>query len=296
MSSDSRVHHGNPNAPGLPVAVYSPAPMLASPAKLAREMLRDLLASRELAWQLFVRDVSAQYRQSLLGVVWALLPPLAMGLVFILLQAGGVVTVAETNVPYPVFVLVGTTYWQVFVDALNAPLKSVTSGKAILTKVNFPREALILSAVYNVLFQLFFKGLVLLGVFVYFDVPLQTGLLLAPLAILMLILLGLAIGLLLTPVGLLYTDVASGLVIFTQVWFFATPVVYPAPESFPLSLLATANPVSPLLTAARDLTLHGRFENAAGLLLVGALTLLGLLAGWVVYRVSLPILVERMSP
>lgn len=296
MSSDSSVHHGNPNPPGLPVAVYSPAPMLASPAKLAREMVRDLLASRELAWQLFVRDVSAQYRQSLLGVVWALLPPLAMGLVFILLQAGGVVTVAETNVPYPVFVLVGTTYWQVFVDALNAPLKSVTSGKSILTKVNFPREALILSAAYNVLFQLLFKGLVLLGVFVYFDVPLQTGLLLAPLAILMLILLGLAIGLLLTPVGLLYTDIAAGLAIFTQVWFFATPVVYPAPESFPLSLLATANPVSPLLTAARDLTIHGGFEHPAGLLLVGSLTLVGLLAGWVVYRVSLPILVERMSP
>ncbi len=56
----------------------------------------------------------------------------------------------------------------------------------------------------------------------------------------LLILLGLAIGLLLTPVGLLYTDIAAGLVIFTQVWFFATPVVYPAPESFPLSLLATA--------------------------------------------------------
>ena len=129
MSSDSRAHHGNPNAPDLPVAVYSPAPMLASPTKLAREMVRDLLASRELAWRLFVRDVSAQYRQSLLGVVWALLPPLAMGLVFILLQAGGVVRVADTDVPYPVFVLVGTTYWQVFVDALNAPLKSVTHAK-----------------------------------------------------------------------------------------------------------------------------------------------------------------------
>jgi lipopolysaccharide transport system permease protein len=275
--------------------VYTPSPVLAKPARLARDMVRDLLASRELAWRLFVRDLSAQYRQSVLGVTWALLPPLAMGLVFIVLQSGGVVRVADTGVPYPVFVLVGTLCWQVFVDALNAPLKAVAGGKGILAKVNFPREALILSAGWHVGFQVLVKTVVLLGVLLWFGVPFQSGMLWAPLAVALLVVLGLAIGLLLTPVGLLYTDVGSALLIFTQVWFFATPVVYPPPETFPLSLLAALNPVSPLLTAARDLLLHGTIGNPLAFTLVGVLSVACLLVAWVAYRIAMPILVERMS-
>jgi lipopolysaccharide transport system permease protein len=258
-------------------------------------MWRNLGVSHELAWRLFVRDVSAQYRQSLLGVAWAFLPPILTGLVFVVLQAKSVIAFAPTDIPYPVFVFIGTVYWQVFVDALNAPLKSVTAARPIIARINFPREALILSAAYSVVFNAAIRGIVLVGVFVYFDVSATLGLLLAPGAVAFLILLGLAIGLALTPLGMLYTDVSSGLIAFTQVWFFATPVVYPAPEAFPLSLLATANPVSPLLTAARDLTATGTLTNPTAFFVTCGFTLVGIFVAWTLYRVALPILTERMS-
>jgi lipopolysaccharide transport system permease protein len=258
-------------------------------------MCRDLLSSRELGWRLFVRDLSAQYRQSLLGVTWALLPPILIGLVFIVLHSKNVIQLAPTAIPYPVFALVGTLYWQIFVDALNAPLQSVSGAKSILTRVQFPREALILSALYTVLFAAFLKGLVLLGVLFFFGIPLQYGLLLAPLAIGALIVLGLGIGLALTPLGLLYTDVSSALVVVVQIWFFATPVVYLAPESWPLSLVSTLNPVSPLLTAARDLTTLGSVANPLSLILASGLACAGLLGAWILYRVALPITIERLS-
>ncbi|MFQ5416032.1 MAG: ABC transporter permease [Myxococcota bacterium] len=279
----------------LPLAVYTPESVGLSPARMLPEMIRDLLASRELGWRLFVRDVSAQYRQSLLGFAWAFLPPILTGLVFIVLQSKAVLDLGDTAIPYPVFVLVGTIYWQIFVDALNAPLKSVTQAKPILTKINFPREALILSSAYLVIFNALLKAVVLIGVFVYFHVPVSSSLLLAPIAVVGLILLGLAIGLALTPIGILYTDVASGLVVVTQLWFFATPVIYPPPETFPLSLLATLNPVSPLLTAARDLTAAGGLSNPAAFVVTGALTIVAFAAAWMLYRVALPILTERMS-
>lgn len=282
-------------ADALPVAVYTPAPALGDPRALAGAMLRDLRAARELGWRLFVRDVSAQYRQSLLGLLWALLPALATGLVFIALQSQRVLGLGETQIPYPVYVLLGTTFWQVFVEALNAPLKSVTAAKPILARIQFPREALILSSAYLVAWNALMKSIVLVGVLVWFEVSPTTGLLFAPLAVALLILLGLAIGLALTPIGLLYTDIASGLVIATQLWFFATPVVYPAPKAFPLSLLATLNPVSPLLSGARDLTALGTLSDPLGFCVMALVACLAFAGAWLLYRIALPVLIERMS-
>ena len=93
------------------------------PPKLIKEMWRDLLDSRELAWRLMVRDISAQYRQSLLGVFGAFLPPIATALVFVVLNNRKVINIGQTDIPYPIFVMFGTVLWQVFVDSLNVPLR-----------------------------------------------------------------------------------------------------------------------------------------------------------------------------
>lgn len=118
----------------LPIVVYTPESKLRSPVTMAKEMWKDLLASRELAWRLMVRDINAQYRQSLLGIFWAFLPPLATALVFVILNSRKIINIGETDIPYPAFVMFGTVLWQVFVDSLNAPLKVVTASKPMLSK------------------------------------------------------------------------------------------------------------------------------------------------------------------
>jgi len=283
------------HAQDIPLAIYTPESQLRKPGHLWRSMWHDLKASRELAWRLFVRDISAQYRQSLLGVFWAFLPPIVTGLVFIILQSKKVVNFGETDIPYPVFVLIGTTLWQLFTESLNAPLNAVRTAKPMLARVNFPREALIVSAFYGVLFSLLIKSLVLVGIFLVFQVQPTWGLFLAPLAMVMIILLGMTLGLLLTPLGMLYTDVSSGLMVITQLWFFMTPVVYPPPQSFPYSLVATLNPVSPLLMGARDLATKGVLGNVEPFLVVSGLTIIGLFIVWIVYRAALPIIIERIN-
>jgi lipopolysaccharide transport system permease protein len=112
---------------------------------------------------------------------------------------------------------------------------------------------------------------------------------------LVLILLGIAFGLFLTPIGLLYTDVSHGLTIITTLWFFLTPVVYPPPTSFPFSLLATLNPVSPILVGIRDMATQGVLLNPISFSVVTIMMLLFLIVTWVIYRLAIPILVERMS-
>lgn len=125
----------------LTVVVYTNEYGLRSAKKMAKDMWHDLKASRELAWRLMVRDISAQYRQSLLGILWAFLPPLITAVIFITLNSRKIINVEETSIPYPVFAIFGTVLWQIFVYSLNAPLRVVTASKSLLTKINFPREA-----------------------------------------------------------------------------------------------------------------------------------------------------------
>jgi lipopolysaccharide transport system permease protein len=258
-------------------------------------MFADVSASRELSWRLFVRDLNAQYRQSLFGVFWAFIPPIVTSLIFIVLNSRNIIDFGNVGIPYAAYVLVGTILWQVFSESLNAPLKSVTAAQQLLAKVNFPREALVISAIYLTVFNTLIKGLVIGAVIVIFRLQPGWGIIFAPMAILMLILLGITLGLLVTPIGMLYTDVATSLPIIVQLAFFITPVVYPAPQTFPFSLIAILNPVSPLLIAARDLLTTGFLTNPLAVGLVSILTVLGLFLAWLIYRVALPILIERMS-
>lgn len=279
----------------LPITVYTPESQLRSPVKLGKAMWSDLKNSKELAWRLFVRDFSARYRQSFLGIFWAFLPALLSGLVFTILQAKNVVNLGRVDIPYPVFAIIGTTLWQIFSESINAPLRAVQNCKPMLAKINFPREALIVAAFYDVLFGVAIKSIVIFAVMLFFRMPLKSGLLFSIPAVLILIVFGLALGLFFTPIGILYSDISSALAIFIQFWFFVTPVVYPPPETFPYSLITTINPVSPLLVGTRDLMTNGILVDGLIFMVISSCSVIGLLMAWVIYRVTMPIIIERMS-
>ena len=275
--------------------VYTPESQLSSPGRLAGSMWRDLKASRSLAWRLMIRDISARYRQSALGILWAFLPPVVTAVTFVILNRSALINIGPTRVPYPVFVLVGAVLWQLFTDSLGAPLKMIENSKSMLAKINFPREALILSGMGQVLFDFAIRMSIVFVAFLIYRVPFTWASLAAPLIAMSLLLLGTMLGLLLAPLGALYTDVSTALPTVTALWFFLTPVVYPAPQHWPYSLLAQVNPVSPMLIASRDLATTGAIHNLPAFLIMCGITLWGLLVMWVLYRVSLPILIERMN-
>jgi lipopolysaccharide transport system permease protein len=279
----------------LPVVVYTNEPGLRSARKMAKDIWSGLNVSRELAWRLMVRDISAQYRQSLLGIIWAFLPPVITALIFIILNGRKIINVEETAIPYPVFAIFGTVLWQIFVYSLNAPLRVVNASKSLLTKINFPREALVLSSLGQTVFNAGIKIVILVVVFIVFKIPFTWGVPFALLAVVSLILLGITFGLFLTPIGLLYTDISNGLTIITTLWFFITPVVYPPPAQFPFSLIATLNPVSPILVGARDLATLGVLHSPILFFAVTFLIVLLFILSLIIYRLALPILIERIS-
>ncbi len=285
---------GNPIA-GLPLTVYTPESPLRHPARFVREMLADLLASRELAWRLFVRDLSAQYRSSVLGYVWVFVPPLMASLPFVYLNSAGVVKMGDTPIPYAAYAIVGTIIWQTFVEALNSPLKSAGAARSMLTRISFPREAILVSGLMQVGFS-FLVRIVLLGaVFAVYDLaPAAT----APLflvGMLMVALTGFTIGVILMPVGLLYGDVQQGLPMASTFLMFLTPVLYPVPTTGPAATISGINPLAPLVTTTREWLTTGSSSNDGSFVVVSALTMVVLLIGWAVYRVALPHLVARLG-
>ena len=275
--------------------VYTPESKIKRPMLLLKLMWRDLLASRELAWQLMQRDIKAQYRQSFLGVFWAFLPPIFMAAGFTLAGESNVISVGKTDIPYPAYVMFSTVLWQTFVEALNAPVQAVTLAKPMLARVNFPREAVVLSKLGELAFNFGIKLILIVALFIWFKIPVGWTIMLAPVALIHLVMFGTFIGLLLAPLGILYQDVAKGISLITAFWLFITPVVYPTPTEGIFSTLVQSNPVTPLLVTTRELATTGVLTQVTGFWIVSAIALLGLLLTWIVFRLAMPYVIERIS-
>lgn len=281
--------------PVQPVVVYTSESALRRPGKLLREMLRDLIAGREIARQLAVRDIKAQYRQTALGLFWPFVQPTVNTLVWIFIQASGIITLQPTSLPYPVYVFTGTILWAIFVDAMNAPLQQTNAARSMLAKINFPREALLLSGLYQTLFNAAVKLTVLLSAMLLMGIVPSWGVLLFPLALFSLILAGTAVGLLITPIGMLYADVGKALQLLAQFLMYLTPVVYQVPTTGWVATLFQLNPLTPLILTARNLLTGLSSDLTAAFLAVNAAMMILICFAWFVYRIAMPILIERMS-
>lgn len=279
------------------VTVYTPESGLRSPGKLVADMFRDMISEncRDLAWRLFVRNISSQYRQSILGFVWIFLPPIVSAAVWIFLQSQKVVNFGETAVPYPVYVLTGNLIWMAFGKALLAPIQSVEREKAMLTKLNFPREAILGAGFLELLVNALVPMVILVPIFIWFKIMPTPLLVLAPFAILITLLAGYSLGLLVTPIGLFYKDVSRAIPIGTRLWFFLTPVIYPIPTEGLAATVVRLNPATPLLSTTRNLLTGQPPGLLSPFVIVSIVVTILLFGGLITYRLAMPHIVERMS-
>jgi lipopolysaccharide transport system permease protein len=262
---------------------------------LLKASLSDMYHSRFLARQLAERDIKAMYRQSYLGIVWAFIMPLATAIVWIVLNSSGTITLSDTGIPYPVYAFSGTLIWSIIVAAINSPMQSTNAAKGILTKINFPKEALLVSGIYKLLFDSFIKVILLvLFVFIY-GVGFHWSLLLFPVAILGAVLFGTTLGLFVTPLGLLYKDIGKIITFGLQFLMYVTPVVYAIPKTGIMHSLMTWNPITPLVLTARDLVVGINPEHVSYFIGVMLICIPLLFLGLIIYRISIPIIVERLS-
>jgi lipopolysaccharide transport system permease protein len=235
------------------------------------------------------------YRASVLGYFWSVFPPLVTAGIWIFLQGQNVVKFNDTGVPYPVYVLVSMMLWQIFRDSLLAPIQSAQKGQNLLTKINFPRESIVVSGFYMTLFNGGLKLLIILFVFIAFGITPSWFALVGLISIFSLIIMGLTIGLLLVPLSLLYTDIQKGIPIAMQFLLYLTPVVYPTPKDGIAAWIMKLNPIVPVLETVRRWILNTGILYFKGFIIITGCMLLILIAGLFLFNLAMPIVNERLG-
>lgn len=221
--------------------------------------LRELWAYRELLYFLTWRDIKVRYRQTLLGVAWVVIQPLAQMLIFTLFfgRLGGLAELTG-GVPYPLFAFAGLLPWTFFANAVNASGNSLVGNSHLITKVYFPRLIVPAAAVAACLLDLALSFVILGALMAYYGVGLTPRLLLLPLFVVLVALAALGTGMALSALNVRYRDIRQALPFVIQLWMFASPVIYPAalvPERW--RWLMFLNPMTGIIEGLRA-ALFGR--------------------------------------
>ena len=187
--------------------------------------LAELWRYRELIYFLAWRDVKVRYKQTLLGVAWAVLQPTMMMVVFTLVL-GRFAGATEGAAPYPLFVYAGLLPWTFFATAITSASQSVVSAERLVTKVYFPRLAIPLAAAAAALIDFALAAVVMGGLMAWYGFSPGSGVLLLPGLVALLALAALGIGTLLAALNVAYRDVRHAIPFLVQLWLFATPSIY----------------------------------------------------------------------
>lgn len=261
-------------------AASAPPPYLVvieSGRRRLKDELADILHYRDLLYFLTRRDLAVRYKQTVLGVLWAILQPFLTMVVFSVFL-GHLAGVPSDGVPYPVFAYLGLLPWTYFSSAVSRASASLVGHANLLGKVYFPRVLIPLSATLSALVDFLVAGIVLGGIMLYYGiVPSSGSFLLVPLALLT-ALLALGVGMWLAALNVRYRDVQHATPFLMQIWMFATPVVYPnslIPESY--RAWFHLNPMAGIISAYRGAVLGTPIEwEGLGLSCAATLVFVGL--------------------
>ena len=188
--------------------------------------LVDLWSYRELLYFLVIRDIKVRYRQTAIGIAWAFLQPLTLMVIFSLLF-GNLAKIPSDGVPYPIFVFCGLLPWAVFARSLNEATNSLITDQRLITRVYFPRVLIPLSVNLAAIFDFLVSSFLLIVLLLYYEIMPGLEILYLPLFLFLMVITSAGVGLWMSALNVEYRDVAYAIPFLIQLWFFATPVVYP---------------------------------------------------------------------
>lgn len=256
-------------------------PAAFSPGMLASGF-RDLIQYRDLLLTLTVHRVKVRYKQSLLGIAWAVMQPLLLMVVYTIIFS--VVTkVPHEGAPYAVFVYAALLPWTFFATSITTASTSLVSHNNLITKVYFPREILPLTYVLAALFDFAMASVVLAVLLGIYHVPVTAGIILVLPLLAIAFVFALALSLFLSAFQVRFRDIGIAMALIIQLWMFATPVVYPlsvVPKRF--LTLYSLNPMAGVVENFRQIVLQHAGLNFT-VLLPGLLVSLVLLPAAYLY-------------
>jgi lipopolysaccharide transport system permease protein len=252
--------------------------------QLARRSLAALPHYAGLLYTLTAHRIKVRYKQSLLGPAWAIFQPLAMMLVFAVVLST-VVRVPTNGHPFPVFAYSALLPWTAFAAAVGSASTSLVAHAGLVTRVYFPREILPVTYVAAAIFDLAVASVVLLAMLVYYQIGLTAALLWIPPILMLLAGVALTVSLALCAIHTRYRDVGVAMPLLLQIWFFASPVLYPlsaVPDAWRTAY--TLNPMAGIIDGFRSAVLDGHTPDLAALGSAVAMVTVGLPVAYVWFK------------
>jgi lipopolysaccharide transport system permease protein len=211
-----------------PIEAERPYRILIEPHDRFVPRFGELWAYRELLGFLAWRDVVVRYKQSVLGILWALLTPLVTLAIFSLVF-GRVASIPSDGIPYPVFCYAGLLPWLFFAQSVQRATVSMVAERNLLTKIYFPRLIVPISSTLAPLVDLAIAGTLLVAMMLWYGiVPAPRAFYLVPACLVWMWLVAVGVGALLSALNVYYRDVGQMIPFVIQVWMYASPVVYPS--------------------------------------------------------------------
>jgi len=245
--------------------------------------LRELWEYRELLYILVWRDIMVRYKQTAIGAAWVVIQPVCAMLVFSLFF-GKLAGIPSEGVPYPVFVYSALLLWQFFSKALTEASTSLVMNERVITKVYFPRLLVPTAVVLGGLLDFGVASVVLLGLLAFYGIAPSWAMLTAPVFLLFAVLTALGVAFWLSALDVEYRDVRYTLPFLTQLWLFATPVVYPSslvPQRW--RALYGLNPMVGMIEGFRAALVGGASSPDPRMLATSALAVVAIFLSGVVY-------------
>lgn len=284
-----------PKNSDLTERVYTPNPAIKKPLAFIHEITKDLQLSFGLGYSLFIKDIKSQYRVAFLGISWLLILPAVQIILWYVLYHNKIVSPGAALPNYLAYMSTGIVLWTIFSDAVNAPITQGTNAKSILVKLNFPRESLIIGGVYQVLLNAVIRCVLLLILLAAIGFRFDWNILLLPLSVISLIIAGTVIGICFFPLAMLYSDISKGLPIILQLGMFISPVIFSPDGKGLLSKIIQINPLSVMIETGRFGTTAWGNPSLAAFFFTSIAGLCFLVLMWIIYRITLPIIIERIS-
>ena len=209
--------------------------------------LKDLWVYRELIYFLTWRDLKVRYKQSVLGVLWAILKPF-MNMVVFSIFFGTLAKVPSDGIPYPIFAYVALLPWGFFESALLVSARSMLQSGGMVSKIYFPRIIVPLSSVFANLVDFLIAFIILIGMMIYYQIAPTINVLWLPLFLLLAMVTAIGVGLWFSALLVMYRDINYLLPFITQLWMFISPVVYSSsmvPEKWQWLQIPQQDPIRP---------------------------------------------------
>ncbi len=244
--------------------------------------LKELWAYRELLYFLIWRDVKVRYKQTVLGVAWAIIQPVFTMVVFSLFF-GRLAKMPSDGIPYPLFSYAALVPWTFFAQGLTLASNSLVGSANLIKKVYFPRLSVPIAAVTSGLIDFSIAFIVLLGMMLYYGIVPTINVIWLPFLLLLTLMTSLGVSLWLSALNVQFRDVRYILPFLTQLWLFATPIAYPSSLlSEPWRTLYSLNPMVGVVEGFRW-ALLGAKTAPGPMLIVSTLAALALLVGGAFY-------------